>query len=597
MLIDIEALNDKARLVYTRKFDEPTIDCVEKYKGILYELGASIDNNNPIETLRQLKSKYKFNGKNSFLLNILNILKNQNQSPKNEDTIRDLLRIKRGKSESGVLVITVFTSPYPEWVDEDGTVHVQKFTCRNDCHYCPKEPGQPRSYLQLEPGVLRANKNKFNTCEQMWDRMHSLSAIGHPVDKLEVLVLGGTWSHYPQKYQETFIRDIYYSANTFTSAIPRRQPLALSEEKQLNRLSQAKVIGLTLESRPDAISPTEIVRLRLYGCTRIQIGIQHTHDDILRLINRGCTHQDTINAIKMLKDSGFKVEIHTMPNLPGSSPDKDKDMYNALTGQEWPPIPKRWETNNVLWEQYRMRHPDLQVDGWKIYPCTVVPWTQIEEWYNSKTYIPYPDQLVEDLLLEVLPQVPEWVRLNRIIRDISGDYIICGVDTNLRNTLESKLKEEGKQCRCIRCREVKSSKWAGSYQMVVRQFESSSAQEFFISAEDPTLKTLYAFLRLRLPPHSPYEHPIFPELSNCALLRELHVYGRLQTTDNSHKQSHVQHKGLGAALINLAKQIAADHKYQKIAVIPGEGVREYYKMRGFLDAPGKGNFMIANTRN
>ena len=211
------------------------------------------------------------------------------------EKMRNILITKRNKSASGVLVITIFTSPYPKFT-KNGNIIRQEFSCKFNCFYCPNEPGMPRSYLKSEPGVLRGNRNNWDCVSQMHDRMNTLQKIGHYVDKLEVLVLGGTWTSYPLEYREEFVRDMYYAANTFNS-LEKREKSSLDSEKRINVSSQTRVIGLTLETRPDTISKLELQRFRYYGCTRVQLGVQHINDDVLKKINRQCKHEKTVKAI------------------------------------------------------------------------------------------------------------------------------------------------------------------------------------------------------------------------------------------------------------------------------------------------------------
>ena len=300
--------------------------------------------------------------------------------------LRRFLIKKAQKSQSGVIVITVFTSAYPKVGEKE-----QKFSCKWNCYYCPNEPGQPRSYLHDEPGVLRANRNDFDAVKQFLDRAVTLAVNGHPIDKVELLVLGGTWESYPVEYQETFIRDLFYAANTFFER-NKRERKSLEEEKKINEKTQCKIIGLTLETRPDCITKEELVRFRKYGCTRVQLGIQHTNDDILKKINRGHTNQDAIRAIQLLRDVGYKMDIHLMPNLPGSSPEMDTEMFN-----------------------YVLNSPDLQADQWKIYPCEVTPWTVIKKWYDEGKFIPYSDEKLIEVIKAVKVKVHPWIRLNRVV--------------------------------------------------------------------------------------------------------------------------------------------------------------------------------------
>ncbi|GET87376.1 acetyltransferase-like protein [Leishmania tarentolae] len=480
---------------------------------------------------------------------------------------------KAPRSQSGVLVITVFTSAYP-----DG----QSFSCQWNCYYCPNEPGQPRSYLLNEPGVRRANRLDFDPCRQFEERVRSLVAIGHPADKVELLVLGGTWESYPRPYRERFIRDLFYAANTMFDPprAPRRPPLDLLQEQLLNESAHCKIIGVTLETRPDTINTEMLLELRRLGCTRVQLGVQHTDNGILTLVNRQSTREDTANAIKLLKDSCFKVDIHLMPDLPGASPAVDKAMFDDV-----------------------LDSPYLQADQWKIYPCQTTPFSVIEQWYKDGKYRPYGLENLIDVLLYAKARVHPWIRINRVIRDIPVDYVLAGVEVaNLRQLLAHKLRERGERCRCIRCREIKGDKRVAeklkSAILQERRYEASEGTDIFLSVEMPTEDaTILGFLRLRLNIRN-WETP-FAELLPCALIRELHVYGNLLPTyvdgsDPSHAPA-VQHSGIGQRLLQRAEEIAREEGYRQIAVISGVGVRRYYKHRGYrLLAPHRGGFLVKN---
>lgn len=385
---------------------------------------------------------------------------------------KTLLSKKAVRSQSGVIVITILTSP-------------GAFSCKHDCHYCPNEPGQPRSYLSTEPAVLRANQNSFDAIKQFRDRSITLKNNGHVIDKIEILVLGGTWSGYPKEYQNTFIRDIYYAANTFTNKnniydnrdYIDREKLSLSEEVELNQTAECRIIGLTLETRPDYITLDEILQLREFGCTRVQLGIQHTDYWVLKLINRGCYMRQIVKSIRLLKDTGYKVDIHLMPDLPNPYDHIDANGFN-LTEDESIMLSKRFNllkelqayigfdnaqtlgvVNDYLMLSSVLSDPKLQCDQWKLYPCEVVPFSKIEEWYENKAYIPYaeifPDTLCY-LLLSCKIGLHPWIRVNRVIRDIPNQSIIAGNScTNLRQMIHDKMKALNLFCRCLRCREIK----------------------------------------------------------------------------------------------------------------------------------------------
>ena len=476
---------------------------------------------------------------------------------------------KAPRSQSGVLVVTVFTSSNP-----DG----QKFSCKWNCYYCPNEPGQPRSYLLNEPGVRRANRLGFDPVLQFRDRVKALEDIGHPADKVELLVLGGTWESYPEGYRERFIRDLFYAANTyFDDESTRRPPLDLLQEQLMNEIAKCKIIGVTLETRPDTVNPKTVRTLRKYGCTRVQLGVQHTNDGILLLINREQTREDVSRAIRLLKDACFKVDIHLMPDLPGTTPQLDKDMFD-----------------DVLYS------PELQADQWKIYPCQTTPFTLIKQWYEEGKYESYGIDELMEVILYVKRKVHPWIRLNRVIRDIPIEYVLAGCErANLRQLLGIKLEKEGRYCPCIRCREVKGDKETNEKLRTAvlkeRAYDASGGKEIFLSYETPDERTIFGFLRLRFAgiKRADEEEP-FPELGMCGLIRELHVYGNLISTyDASGVEQKAQHTGIGTKLLQRAEEITRSKGMFKIAVISGIGVRTYYHKRGYrVVNRHEGGFMI-----
>eukprot|EP00734_Pompholyxophrys_sp_LG126_P000087 Pompholyxophrys_sp_v1_NODE_5_length_12280_cov_3.373988.p1 type:complete len:692 gc:universal NODE_5_length_12280_cov_3.373988:10149-8074(-) len=563
------------------------------------------------------------------------------------------LKSRTVRANSGVMVVTVVMSPWPSTAEagyaasdsasvddldplvksktaETLSKQHKTFSCKYDCFYCPAEPGQPRSYLQREPAVQRANQHRFDAIAQFRDRGLCYITNGHVFDKIELIVLGGTWSSYPRDYQDSFIRDLYYAANTFYSydSASLREPGSVSEEIELNESSQCRIIGLTLETRPDQVNMEEIIRFRELGVTRVQLGIQHVDDDILSYINRGCTTTDAIEAIRLLKQNCFKVDIHIMPDLPGSDVETDRQMF-----------------------EYLLSSPDLQFDQCKIYPCAVVPWTRIETWYknaqenydhelnpkgynkfDNRSYKPYaeePDPLGRTLLIsserkgKIIPSNPlfellmtvkgkihPWIRINRLVRDIPGLYISGGNDReDLRHILGNEMRKRNMPpCKCIRCREVKS-KTADleAAIIVVRKYAASHGTEYFISFESPDLSTIYGFLRLRINDcnddnqvDDDDSNLIFDELRNTALIRELHVYGTVVPVSKGsgvEATEKTQHSGFGKRLIKKAEEISVSLGYSRIAVISGVGVRNYYRKLGYLDHPGKGHFQIKTIEN
>uniref|UniRef100_A0A7S2RIL5 tRNA carboxymethyluridine synthase n=1 Tax=Mucochytrium quahogii TaxID=96639 RepID=A0A7S2RIL5_9STRA len=484
--------------------------------------------------------------------------------------LEDMLITKKSKSASGILSITVLTSPYPT---VDGKK--QRFSCEWNCYYCPNQPGQPRSYLRDEPAVLRANQNGFDPVLQFTDRAACLAQNGHPVDKVELLVLGGTWSSYQDAYQEAFVRDLFYAANTFMHRKEKlRERKSLLEEQIENETALCKIIGLTLETRPDTINLNELQKLRRYGCTRVQIGIQHTSDAILDKINRQSTLEDARNAIRLLKQACFKIDVHLMPNLPGATPKMDNTMFDQM-----------------------LDDPTLQADQWKIYPCEVTPWTLIKKWYDEGKFVPYPDEDLIEVIVRVKARIHPWIRLNRIIRDIPKQYILGGIESpSLRQDLSGIMKSKGLKCDCIRCREVGLAHAHRMSEAVLteRTYPSSGGMEHFLSFETPDHSVIFGFVRLRVPggDEDNIGTQAFPELEGAALVRELHVYGKLIATSDP-RSSHAQHVGFGTRLMKRAEDIAFSAGFSKIAVIAGVGTREYYKKLGYrLDRTDAGGFPI-----
>lgn len=509
---------------------------------------------------KMLQKKYKRVLSNVELIKIYDTLGLDNGA------LKHIITKKKCKSDSGVLVITLLTSAHPEYVDEEGVQRVARFSCKHDCAYCPNEPAhegnnwtpQPRSYLYNEPAVMRANDNGFDAIRQMNARITSLIAMGHIADKLEVIVLGGTWSEYPRQYQDRFITEIYYAANTYFELEPKRQMLGLQEELTLNECALVHIIGLTLETRPDTITLDEIRNFRRYNCTRIQLGVQHTHDDVLQKIQRGHNIECAYDAIKLLKNNCYKVDMHIMPNLPASSYEKDKAMLEE-----------------VLYDER------IQVDQLKIYPCAIVPWTRIKKWFDEGSYKPYDDILLYELIKDFKQKVQKYKRLNRIIRDIPSHYISGGYTkhyVNLRQLLQNDMRKNNWGCKCIRCREIKGNcVRMDDTALNVEEYASSGGREYHISIDSIDKDYLIGFLRLRI------NHDIasvLPVLRDCALIRELHVYSNMNGVGDK-QDSSMQHRGVGKMLVQKAEEIAYALGFRKMAIISGTGVRGYYRKLGY----------------
>jgi elongator complex protein 3 len=492
---------------------------------------------------------------------------------------------------SGVAVISVLTKPQ---------------ACPGNCLFCPTEKAMPKSYLSNEPAVMRAILNNFDPFRQVTMRLKALQANGHATDKIELIVMGGTWSYHSPQYQSWFIKRCFEALNG-------RASTSLSAAQKKNETAKHRCIGLTLETRPDYITPTEIKRLRNFGCTRVELGIQHTDNAILKLNRRGHTTAQSIAAIKLLKDAGFKINLHLMPNLYGSTPAKDLAMFKKI-----------YTDGNYM--------PDMV----KIYPCVVNEHADLYKLYKQKKYKPYTDKQLLGLLVKIKKITPPWVRITRLIRDIPEESIVAGNKiTNLRQLLQEQAKRDGWQCQCIRCREAGhqpirqshdlsshsslslrhsytpsshscagrnpvaksetskflSASWRkakNDMELKIRTYQANDGTEYFLSFESPDEKILYAFLRLRLPEFP--DKSILPELTNAALIRELHTYGQLAELGEA---GEVQHLGLGKKLLAEAEKIARQAGFKRIAVISGIGVRQYYQKNGYSPA---GTYLSKNIK-
>ena len=560
-------VQDLEDFVLPEKAAEPEKDQITKQKiiDLLYKLYDFADKNDKYENLDSLRKEFTQLFNKESRLNKLNTKKTElileyqklteNETLKKNILLEKLLCKKPSRSISGISSITLVMSPFPNG---------QSFSCKHNCYYCPNEPAhkgnnyqaQPRSYLYHEPAVRRANRNNFLAFEQMIDRMDTLFVNGHTIDKLEIIVEGGTYTEYPMEYLNDFNRDTYYAANTYFDKNPKRDKLSLDEEVFINRTAKVHIIGICIETRPDALSRDWIVHFRRCGVTRIQLGVQSTHNHILKKINRGHTIECAVEAMEYLRNLCFKIDIHIMPDLPFTTPELDKQMFDFT---------------------YSVLLPD-QI---KVYPCAVVPWTIIEKWYNQGKWKPYEPEVLKEVMDYGMKNCPDWIRLPRVIRDIPGVYIQAGNSkTNLRQTLEIS--------RDIRTREIERhseyySKPAKIFVDCYNHNKNTGLKDYFISYESTDKVALFGFIRLRLPAKNTElkDQDLFPVLKNKALIRELHVYGYNTSVGNEAKAS--QHRGIGTKLLKKAEEIAYYNNYPGIVVISGEGVKEYYAKKGYSE--------------
>jgi ELP3 family radical SAM enzyme/protein acetyltransferase len=483
--------------------------------------------------------------------------------------LHTMLVIKSVRSSSGIVEIAVVMPP-------------DDFSCEWDCDMCPTQEGMPKSYLVNEPAVARAFESGFDAQAQIISRLKALDENGHTIDKLEIRILGGTFSSYSHTLADNFIRDLYYAINNYkvdhTSCRPgttgKGPKLSLEEEITINATnppSGVHVIGLGVETRPDAITIDEIVRFRRYGVTRVELGVQHTNDAILRLINRGHKASASRKAMRLLKDYGFKVEIHIMVDLPGATPDLDKECYDQVLKTD----------------------PDLLPDYLKDYPCLNVPFTRLGKMLNDGTWNPYAEmhggKLLTDVLIYRQQITPPFVRVNRIQRDFQAaseyndqlGYTSETHKSNLGQLVTKAAEEQGIYCQCIRCREIKTESFYPAH-IVYKTHKVPSTdgiREYFIEAVINS-SSLLGFIRLRISP-TLHRSAIHELIGNTAMIRELHIYGSIKAVGDNGLHSGAQHLGIGRKLLKMAEEIATSHRCEKIAVISGVGVRNYYRSNGY----------------
>ncbi len=467
------------------------------------------------------------------------------------------IKMKPVRTQSGVTPVTVLTKPFP---------------CPGGCIFCPNDPTMPKSYMADEPGAQRAFRNKFDPYMQTFNRLEALDAIGHQVDKVELIILGGTWSYYPEKYQIWFVKRCFEAINDFgegrdkpTNFITNaREQISTWEElfteHKRNETAKYKCSGLVVETRPDNISPEEVIRIRKLGSTKTQIGFQSLNDEVLELNKRGHNVEATRRAVKLLREGGFKIHAHWMANLYGSTPEEDIQDFKKVFDD-----------------------PDFRPDELKIYPCSLVESAELMRYYEDGLWRPYEQEELLEVLVEVVKKTPEYCRLTRVIRDIpSTDIVVGNKLTNFRELVDLEVKKRGLVSREIRSREVKNSViQKEDLKLKITDYETSIGLEKFLQfvTED---EKIAGFLRLSLPKNPNYKHPFINELDNSSMIREIHVYGNVVSV-GSKLEGKAQHLGLGKELIEKAKQISTELGYQKMAVISAVGTREYYRKRGFED--------------
>ncbi len=465
---------------------------------------------------------------------------------KEKHKLTAILRRKTTRTISGVTVVAVMTKPYPCPQPEP-------------CAYCPGGPatGSPQSYTGHEPAAMRGAQNNYDPYMQVRSRIEQLTAIGHRVDKIELIIMGGTFPATPPEYQAWFIQRAL-------DAITEKESANLEEAKANAETSKTRNVGITVETRPDWAKKPHVDALLDMGVTRVELGVQNPSDQIYRLVGRTHTVADVQEATRVCKDAGLKIVYHMMPGMPGSSPTLDFEAFKRI-----------------------FTDPAFKPDMIKIYPCLVLEGTKTHKWYQEGAYKPYTTEEATNLTAEVKRIIPPWVRVMRVQRDIPARLIVAGVKkSNLRQLVQKQLAEHGERCACIRCREV-------GHRLAVDQvepdlekvkilsttYEASGGREVFLSVEDPENDVLIGYLRLRIPSAKAHRPEITASAS--AVVRELHVYGPLVPV-GKHSASAWQHKGYGAVLLGEAERVTReDYDLKKLLVISALGTKQYYMRFGY----------------
>lgn len=568
----------------------------EKYIDSLRAILKEVENSTSwdVNSLRKISKRYPKEGKGFFskdqLIAGYEYLIKSGELVSNQK-LKDRLKMKPMRTQSGVTTVTVLTKPFP---------------CPGKCIFCPNDVKMPKSYLSDEPGAQRAERNNFDPYLQTYNRLLAIKNIGHNTDKVELIVLGGTWSFYPEEYQIWFVKRCFDAMNDFGVIDNRKKVKSenifeeadkvpsvtesgrrksyneiidhvekdqgrdlisetemstweeLFEAHTLNETAKSRCVGLVIETRPDYIDENEIIKIRKLGATKIQIGIQSLNDSVMMANLRGHGRAETENAIKLMRRAGFKIHAHWMPNLYGSTPELDINDYKSL-----------WD-------------PEIRPDELKIYPTSIIANTELYDLFLKGKYQPYTHEQLLHVLTEIMPTTPRYCRLTRVVRDIPSTDIVAGNKlTNFRQIAEEELNKKGTPCQCIRCREIKAREVTeDELQLEEIKFKTPVSTEYFLSYRTKSDDKICGFLRLSLPNQTD-EHFI-KELEGKSIIREIHVYGQVVGIGKT-LEGKSQHLGLGTRLIERSKEISRDAGFNEISVISAIGTREYYRKKGFAD--------------
>lgn len=469
-----------------------------------------------------------------------------------------VLRCKTVRTDSGVAPITLLTKPY---------------ACPGKCVYCPTEVRMPKSYVASEPAAARALSLNFDPWRQVTRRVEALERNGHEAKKIELIIKGGTWSAYPWTYRKWFIKRCFDAANQLGEK-KRARFSTLADSQLANESATYRIIGLTIETRPDWLPPVEIARLRELGVTRVELGVQAIDDKILDLTKRGHSIEDVERATILLKTAGLKTDYHFMPGQPGSTARHDVEMFKQMFDD-----------------------PRFRPDMVKLYPCVVIPSAELAEWYRAGNFQPLEGEALIEAMVEMKAMIPRYCRLSRLIRDFPSFEISGGNQiTNLRDVIKERMAERGLSCKCLRCREAGHRTPLAAdakTELFIEMYENACGKEYFLSIEDPARTTVLGFLRLRLPDIDPQIQntktrtqrekllELIPEIRDTAFVRELHTYGQALRVGDEARGDASQHKGYGQQLMKAAEDLAKKHGYKTLSVISGIGVRAYYRKLGY----------------
>jgi elongator complex protein 3 len=522
---------------------------LEIFKEIIQ---GKIDNQEKLNALkRKIAKKYKAKVLSNFELFALYQKLLREKRIKKSERLEMLLKSRPIRSLSGIVNVSVLTKPYG---------------CGGRCIFCPIEPGMPKSYLSGEPAADRAKLLKFNPFLQTKRRIEMLKNEGHPTDKVELRIVGGSFTFYPKEYQVWFVKECFRGANEKEEKLEEEKNnleriiSELKKGQKKNEKAENRLVGISVETRPMFINEEEVKWLRILGVTLVEMGVQTVFNDILEKNKTDLTDEIIARATKVLKDAGFKVLYHLMPNLYGSTPELDLECFKIVFSDE-----------------------RFKPDWLKIYPTMVIERTKLYRLWEEGKHKPYSDEELIELLIKISSLVPRWVRVTRMIRDIPANKISAGTKkSNLRMVVEEEMRKRGMLCSCIRCREVRENYDPKEKIYLFREdYEASGGKEIFLSFENKERTKLFSYLRLRIPSQIFERKKHFlPVLENSAIVREIQTLGEMVPIEK--KKIAPQHRGLGKKLVKEAEKIAKkEFGLKKIAVISGVGVRDYWRKLGY----------------